>query len=178
MWCHWKKYRWPKFCRTVIRKELRWSLFISMMQTLEWCKVQTMKSVVMIIVYCCVPSSIYSWSIGHILEHEFFCLGHLGWAGSKEKKWIWVFLSNFWGWFFQLFVGNFFFLLPTQPKWPKQKNSCSKMWPIDQLYIELGLWPFRAILPSFFFGQMHVSSSKVHILYYTMIVFFKDLPRN
>ena len=21
------------------------------------------------------PSSIYSWSIGHILEHEFFCLG-------------------------------------------------------------------------------------------------------
>ena len=36
--------------------------------------------------------SIYSWSIDHILEHEFFCLG---WAGSKEKKWIWVFLGNF-----------------------------------------------------------------------------------
>ena len=51
---NWKKYRWPRFCHTVIRKELRWSLFISMMQTLEWCKVQTMKSVVMIIVYCCV----------------------------------------------------------------------------------------------------------------------------
>ena len=32
------------------------------------------------------PSSIYSWSIGHILEHDFFCLGHLGCAGSKEKK--------------------------------------------------------------------------------------------
>ena len=32
------------------------------------------------------PSSIYSWSIGHILEHEFFCLGHLGCAGSKGKK--------------------------------------------------------------------------------------------
>jgi hypothetical protein len=32
------------------------------------------------------PSSIYSWSIGHILEHEFFCLGHLGCAGSKAKK--------------------------------------------------------------------------------------------
>ena len=30
-------------------------------------------------------------------------------------------------------------LLPAQPKWPKQKNSCSKMWPIDQLYIELGI---------------------------------------
>ena len=27
--------------------------------------------------------SIYSWSIDHILKHEFFCLG---WAGSKEKK--------------------------------------------------------------------------------------------
>ena len=33
---------------------------------------------------------------------------------------------------------HFFPLLPAQPKWPKQKNSCSKMWPIDQLYIELG----------------------------------------
>ena len=32
-------------------------------------------------------------------------------------------------------------LLPAQPKWPKQKNSCSKMWPIDQLYIELGSNP-------------------------------------
>ena len=32
------------------------------------------------------PSSIYSWSIGHILEHDFFCLGHLGCAGSKGKK--------------------------------------------------------------------------------------------
>ena len=32
------------------------------------------------------PSSIYSWSIGHILEHEFFCLGRLGSSGSKEKK--------------------------------------------------------------------------------------------
>ena len=34
---------------------------------------------------------------------------------------------------------TFFPLLPAQPKWPKQKNSRSKMWPIDQLYIELGL---------------------------------------
>ena len=33
-----------------------------------------------------LPSSIYSWSIGHILEHEFFCLGRLGCAGSKGKK--------------------------------------------------------------------------------------------
>jgi hypothetical protein len=35
---------------------------------------------------------------------------------------------------------TFFPLLPAQPKWPKQKNSCSKMWPIDQLYIELGIY--------------------------------------
>ena len=48
------------------------------------------------------PSSIHSWSISHILEHEFFCLGRLDSSGSKEKKWIWVFLSNFWGWFFQI----------------------------------------------------------------------------
>ena len=32
------------------------------------------------------PSSIYSWSIGHILDHEFFCLGRLGSQGSKGKK--------------------------------------------------------------------------------------------
>ena len=32
------------------------------------------------------PSSIYSWSIGHILEHEFFSLGRLCSQGSKEKK--------------------------------------------------------------------------------------------
>jgi hypothetical protein len=29
-----------------------------------------------------------------------------------------------------------FFLTSAQPKHPKQKNSCSKMWPIDQLYID------------------------------------------
>ena len=32
------------------------------------------------------PSSMYSWSISHILEHEFFCLGRLGSQGSKGKK--------------------------------------------------------------------------------------------
>ena len=34
------------------------------------------------------PSSIYNWSIGHILEHEFFCCGRLGSQGGNEKKWI------------------------------------------------------------------------------------------
>ena len=32
----------------------------------------------------------------------------------------------------------FFFLLPELPKGLKQKDLCSKMWLIDQLYIELG----------------------------------------
>ena len=33
-------------------------------------------------------------------------------------------------------------LLPGLPKWPKQKNSCSKMWLKEQLYIKLGSYPF------------------------------------
>ena len=35
---------------------------------------------------------------------------------------------------------------PELPKRPKQKNSCSKMWLIDQLYIELGLNEFLLLL--------------------------------
>ena len=34
---------------------------------------------------------------------------------------------------------NFFSLLPLPPKQLKQKNSRYKMWPIDQLFIELGV---------------------------------------
>ena len=36
---------------------------------------------------------------------------------------------------------NFFIIpyCPDLPNWPKQKNSCSKMWLINQLYIKLGL---------------------------------------
>ena len=32
----------------------------------------------------------------------------------------------------------FFPYCPELPKRPKQKNSCSKLWLIDQLYIEMG----------------------------------------
>ena len=35
----------------------------------------------------------------------------------------------------------FFPYCPELPKRPKQKNLCSKMWPIDQLCIELGYYP-------------------------------------
>ena len=52
------------------------------------------------------------YTVSHILEQEFFCLGCLGRLGrlssqgSNEKKWIWGILSNLWGRFFQLFVGK------------------------------------------------------------------------
>ena len=42
---------------------------------------------------------------------------------------------------------TFFPLLPAQTKWPKQKNSCFKMRPIDQLYIKLGYDPLPDGLP-------------------------------
>ena len=34
---------------------------------------------------------------------------------------------------------HFFSLLPELSKQPKQKNSCSKMWLVEQLYVELGI---------------------------------------
>ena len=52
------------------------------------------------------PSSIYSWSIGRILEHEFFCLGRLGSSGSKGKKVDLSFSEHLLRGFFQLFVGK------------------------------------------------------------------------
>ena len=36
---------------------------------------------------------------------------------------------------------TFFHYCPELPKQPKQKNSCSKLWLIDQLYIELDFCP-------------------------------------
>jgi hypothetical protein len=47
-----------------------------------------------------------------------------------------------------------FSLLPELPKRPKRKNSCSKMWPIDQLYIELGENPRTGIF-------MHLGNKNV-----------------
>ena len=37
-------------------------------------------------IYTRLPSSIYSCSLNHILEHEFICLGCLGSPGSEGKK--------------------------------------------------------------------------------------------
>ena len=54
--------------------------------------------------------SIYSWSIGHILEHEFFCCGRLGSQGSKEKKsGFEEFWATFEGGFFNFLWAKFFF---------------------------------------------------------------------
>ena len=94
--------------------------------------------------------SIYSWSIGHILEHEFFCLGCLGWAGSKEKKWIWVFLCNFWGCFFQLFEGkkiwSFFFFF-----W-KHCTSCI----VESIHIFFGNFDDFAYCWTFEILHLHI----------------------
>ena len=73
-----------------------------------------------------IPSSIYSWSIGHILEHEFFCLG-LGCAGSKGKKWIWDFLSNFWGCFFFNFLRAKIFFCPQKVEKTTLKSCREKL---------------------------------------------------
>ena len=97
------------------------------------------------------PSSIYSWFINVLY------LLHINWR-------IWMvgyskFLSKFWrkkkickATLLSRYEklknkhppktkknSNVFFpYCPELPKWPKQKNSCSKMWLIDQLYIKLG----------------------------------------
>ena len=57
------------------------------------------------------PSSIYSWSISHNLEHEFFCLGRLGSSGQSGKK------SGF-EFFWATFEGGFFNIL-----WAKKKRN-------------------------------------------------------
>ena len=108
----------------------------------------------------------YSCSIGYILEHEFFCFWAAQAVRKKvdlsySEQLLRVVFSTFWGQKIKKkklksFLPSkklkkptskvaqnnsnrlFFSLLPELPNQPKQKNSCSKMWPIDQLYIELG----------------------------------------
>ena len=67
--------------------------------------------------YGIYPSSIYSWSIGHILKHKFFCLGRLGRLsrlgrlgsqGSKGKSGFEEFRATFEGGCFN-FLRSFFF---------------------------------------------------------------------
>ena len=48
-----------------------------------------------------VASFIYSWSISHILKHKFFYWAVWTVHGSNEET-NWVFLSNFWGCFFNI----------------------------------------------------------------------------
>ena len=56
---------------------------------------------------------------------------------------------------------TFFPLLSGLPKRPKQKNSCTKMWLKEQLYIELGRTPLKK------------KTTQAHLLYYTL-----ELPKN
>ena len=51
---------------------------------------------------------------------------------------------------------TFFPSCPELPKWPKQKNSSSKMWLIDQLYIELGIKMLYSVsyLQACLFGKL------------------------
>ena len=62
----------------------------------------------------------------------FWPFGPFGQLKVVRKK---LFSSYFWGWFLW---AKYFSYCPELPKWPKQKNSCSKIWLIDQLYIKLG----------------------------------------
>ena len=62
--------------------------------------------------------------------------------------------------FFLHFVNSTFFpYCPELPKRPKQKNSCSKMWLTDQLYIELG-WQCS---PSSKKGRRKIVSLLLHV---------------
>ena len=56
------------------------------------------------------PSSINSCSLSHILEHEFFCLDHLGSQGSKEKNVDLSFSEQLLRVAFSNFLGQIFFL--------------------------------------------------------------------
>ena len=61
----------------------------------------------------------------------------------------------------------FFFLTPELPKQPKQKNSCFKMWLIDQLHIKLGHTNAKLSIEN-------ASHPKTHFSY--QADFFKAMP--
>ena len=50
-----------------------------------------------------------------------------------------------------------FSLLPELPNQAKQKNSCSKMWLIDQLYIELGFYLKMPMINNVFHSPEQIS---------------------
>ena len=97
--------------------------------------------------------SIYSWSIGHILEHEFFCLGCLGWAGSKEKKSGFEF---FWATFEGVFSNflrakNFFFFWKHCRKFPHFFGIFDDFvycWTLKMTHFQLIAWFGQTLLGS------------------------------
>ena len=60
--------------------------------------------------------------------------------------------------------------LPWLPKRPKQKNSCSKIWPIDRLYIELGCQQFCLYALSKTFKACH--QNLICIIFYIIFYYF------
>ena len=60
----------------------------------------------------------------------------------------------------------FIFFLHYCPELPKQKNSCSKIWLIDQLYIKLGqvLFGVKKIFMLFFFQQKSLAQNTVQVV--------------
>ena len=58
---------------------------------------------------------------------------------------------------------------PDLPKWPKQKNSCSKMWLIDQLYIKLGCC-WKNAHNSKDIWEIMIFVKSLHFVYYILVL--------
>ena len=91
------------------------------------------------------PNTIYSDSISYFLKTKFFRLGCLDSYRGKT----WVFLSNFWGWLFQLFVGRFFCIFffkntfaSTMKSWIISHADFFKLL-MKGIFNPYALWPFH-----------------------------------
>ena len=70
-----------------------------------------------------VHTRVYSWSISHILEEEFFSLGSFA---SYGWKFLWVFLSNFRGRFFNFLRAKKLYIELGQSKYVKDSSFYAK----------------------------------------------------
>ena len=58
------------------------------------------------------------------------------------------------------------FIHPELPKWPKQKNSCSKKWLLEQLYIKLGLKPLTYSIVLLKYNVIWICVSAFNLQYF------------